>query len=196
MNAHNLDLLLYHDVELHSGHEARRQYIGLSNISECQAVLYQRYMGTSEVLPPPVSHTMAQYSVELEHILATRLQRCGVYQPGTTITLYEGLVQGHTDGWVEKSLLEIATVQLPDHFPIERIPRRKYQQIQAYLHYTGSVNAIALYFARRDGTWRAYDVPYNLKVAQQLAAKVERLVACIKTDTPAPCTCAIENHDQ
>ena len=193
MNAQHLDGILQYDAEHHGGDKARRPYIDLSHIAECPAVLYQRYMATAETRPP-VSHAMTQYSYELEQLLCKRLQRCGVYQPGTAITLSDGLVQGRTDGWIDHCLLEIATVLLPEYFPVERIPRRKYQQIQAYLHYTKSIKALALYFARSDGTWKVYDVPYNLKVAQHLAQKVEWLVAAVQAGTPSRCTCEAGTH--
>lgn len=173
----------------HSGHEDHRSYIGLSGIADCPLEIYERYM--HGVRPNGVSgHLLTRLSYELEGILIQRLKEMKMYQPAPEISLYNGLVRGHPDGFIGPDLLEIKTLAHEEHIPTDkRVPRRIYWQVQAYLHFTNRKQAQVLYLARSNGALAIIPVYYNQSIAEDILAKLEYLVDCVRALERPACTC-------
>jgi hypothetical protein len=177
----------------HSGHENNRSYIGLSGIGDCDRICYDRYFHGSPAHGVN-GHLLCRISYELEAALIERLKASGLYTPADPISLYDGLVQGHPDGFinsfVDHDLLEIKTVAEEQHFPKNgRVGRRIYRQVQAYLHYTKRKRAQVLYLARANGALAVVTLGYNPTVAFEIVGKLEHLVQAVKNVRQPNCTC-------
>jgi len=184
-----LDRLVNWTVQ-HSGHE-ERGYIGLSGIYECERAIYERVRFGQRWSVD--EHVRSRLSFELEAALIERLQGTGLYGDREEISLYDGMVQGHTDGSLvtpaERVVLEIKTISYDAHFPSGRLPERVYWQVQAYMHYLQRREALVLYMARASGEVRAYPVRYNGRVGTVIDAKVSRLVEAIQHVERPECSC-------
>lgn len=175
----------------HSGHE-ERGYIGLSGIYECERAIYDRVRFGQRWSVD--EHLRTRLSYELESALIERLRGAGLYGEGEEISLYDGLVQGHTDGSLlvppaERVVLEIKTVSYDAHFPGARVPERVYWQVQAYMHYLQRREALVLYMARASGEVRAYPLRYNVRLGMVIDAKVRRLVSSVQKMEKPACSC-------
>ena len=171
----------------HSGHDAHRRYIGLSGIGDCEALIYDHYMqGT----PATVSERMkTAISYDLERALIEKLTALRLYSESEEINLYNGIVQGHTDGRIWKDLLEIKTIEREEWFPLYHLSVRVFFQVQAYLHYLNIDFAQVIYLARDTGAVQIYSVRYHNSQGREIADKVDRLVNAVTTMKRPECTC-------
>ena len=171
----------------HSGHEPHRHYIGLSGISDCEQVIYDRYIhGT----PATIGERMkTAISYDLERVLIEKLTALRLYRKGEDICLYNGLVQGHTDGWIKDDLLEIKTVEREEWFPQHHLPVRVFFQVQAYLHYLNIQFAQVIYLARDNGAVQVYKERHDIRRGDEIARKVERLMSAVTTMQRPECSC-------
>lgn len=173
----------------HSGWEKRRAYIGLSGISDCEAIIYERYFHGQQT-PSVDAQLTTRLSYELEEDLILRLAEMGIYTPAKPIMLEGGLVQGHPDGLIGQDYLEITTVPLEEHFPLDgRIGRKKYWQVQAYLHYGGPNFCHVMFLARATGAICTVGVRYQPSIGRLIEERVERLVQAVKDRQRPACTC-------
>jgi hypothetical protein len=173
----------------YSGHEAQRHYIGLSGIGDCERVIYDRFrQGTRATVE---DHLLCRLSYELEGRLVERLKEMGVYSVGEEIVLFDGLVQGHTDGVIgRQDLLEIKTLAQERWIPEGRkLPGRVFWQVQAYLHYTGRKYGHIVYLARDTGLIYTTGVSYSEGVGRKIEEKVGRLVEAAMAYSRPACTC-------
>lgn len=171
----------------HSGHESHRRYIGLSGIADCEQVIYDRYIhGT----PATVGERMkSAISYDLERVLIEKLIALRLYKGGELIYLHDGLVQGHTDGWIKDDLLEIKNVEKEEWFPTQHLPFRVFYQVQAYLHFTKVRFAQVLYLARDTGAVQMYGLRRNDRSGAEIEEKLERLVKAVTNMERPECSC-------
>lgn len=174
---------------LNSGHQEDRGYIGLSGIGDCERVIYERYMHGKQASLD--DHLKTRISYELESKLIQRLSEMRLYSPGETIELYDGLVQGHTDGVLAGvDLLEIKTIPLEQWLPKDgRLPHRVFWQVQAYLHFTQRRYAHVVYLARDSGYAQVYGTRVSDRMGQKITEKLERLVEAVQEGRRPDCTC-------
>lgn len=170
-----------------SGHDDRRDYIGLSTIIDCPAEIYRRFFNLTPASVRRRLRTKASY--EIEENLKARLKAMGIYSTGKEISLYDGLVKGHTDGEIFGDLLEIKTIPLDDQIPAGKIPIRAFWQTQAYMKYGGYLLCHLLYYSRENGFFRFFEVDPNIPVMNLIEDKIKRIVSAIKAKTPPNCEC-------
>jgi hypothetical protein len=188
VQSNNLQAALLEWTAKNSGHVVNRQYIGLSGMGDCDRVIYERFVNG-------VQHSKSEriqdaYSFEVEAAIICRLDAMGLYQPAPVISLYGGLIKGHTDGLVGGDLLEIKTVRLAAHFPeFPRLPNRVYIQVQAYMQYAGLERAHVIYVARESGDLRVIGCTYNPRVGERIKLRVENLVMCVHEKRIPECSC-------
>jgi len=134
-----------------SGFEPGRDYIGLSGIGDCERQIYDRLRNGQRASIDEQLKTRISY--ELEAALIERLTAMGLYQPGETISLHGGLIQGHTDGLIAgREILEIKTLEKAQFFPSNGIPSRRIAwQVQAYMHFLKRPWTHVVYLARDSG---------------------------------------------
>jgi hypothetical protein len=171
-----------------SGHDIHRNYIGLSTISECQRLIYYRFF--NEVNISVEARLKNRDAYEREESIKERLRGMGLYKPGKEISLFGGLVQGHTDGEIIEDLLEIKTVPLDSHFPRDgRIPTKAYWQTQAYLKYGHYKFSFIIYYAKQNGALCVVGISPNNFIAEKIEAKIERLVEAVRKKEIPICEC-------
>ncbi len=165
-----------------SEYDERRNYIGLSTILDCPRAIYNRFFSKTSISIH--QHLRTKYSYELERIIRKRLAAIVALEEPRELSLFGGLVKGHTDGAVGKILLEIKTVQIEDHFPIHSIPTKVNWQCQAYMTYGNYDSALVLYFSRENGAFRVYGVHPERPIITQISRKLNGLVASVKAMNP------------
>ena len=174
-------------IVMHSGHDRRRPYIGLSGIGECEAEIYDRYVhGT----PASIEEQMTTaISYDLERALIEKLKKLRLFKEGPEIVLYNGLVQGHTDGMVGRDLLELKTIEREQWFPEHHLPFRIFYQVQAYLHYLNLSWCQVVYLARDTGAVRVYGIRQDERKGEEIAQKLDRLVTAVTNMVRPECSC-------
>lgn len=187
----NLQTQLIEYTIHHPRLEPHRDYLGLSGIGDCPRVLYDKYMrqaGNAEHAPDRALYFYMGYAMEDD--IVARLKAVGDYQPGIELSLYNGLVKGHTDGSINGELLEVKSVALAEHLPKDgRLPRRVYWQVQAYLFYGGFHRAQVVYVARENGQMVVIDCEANPAMGGKIAKKVAGLVRAVKDGRRPACEC-------
>ena len=173
---------------LHSGYIEKRGYIGLSEIGLCERVIYERYYNGAAISLD--DHLKSRIGFEMETALIERLREMKLYHAGESIELYDGMVQGHTDGVINGDVLEIKTIPFENWFPRERkLPARVYWQVQAYLAYTERRFAHVVYLARDTGYAQVYGLKLHDGMKERIAAKLERMVEAVRELRRPECTC-------
>lgn len=178
---------------IHSGHDDRRPYIGLSGIADCERVIYERYMhGVSATITEKLKIRLAY---DLEAVIIERIKSVGIFVPGKEISLHDGLVKGHTDGFIALprdglDLLEIKTLEQEAWIPRPpRLPNRIFFQVQAYLHYLELRHAHVVYLARDTGAIRVIGATHNPTIARRIDHKIASLVHAVRNYEVPDCSC-------
>jgi hypothetical protein len=187
MKAADLERILIDWTVRNSGYDEHRNYIGLSGIGDCSLMIYRRFFNHTGASVE--SHLKTRYAYEIEENIKQRLRGMGIYSPSKEISIYDGLVQGHTDGEINSDLLEIKTVPLTEHIPRGEIPRRSFWQSQAYMLYGKYSWCLIIYFARDYGAFKVFELRRDLGVGDRIMAKVDALVEFVQTKIPPPCDC-------
>jgi hypothetical protein len=172
-----------------SGNDEHRNYIGLSGIADCERVIIERWRGGNH--PEDAELLKFGLGYDMEHILIGRLKALGLYRAGPAISLYGGMVQGHTDGLTpDGDLIEIKSVPGAQHLPVNgKLPRRVYWQVQAYLYFGRLRYAHVIYLARDTGALAVYGLRLSPEVGHEIEAKVARLVEFARSGRTPACTC-------
>lgn len=174
-----------------SGHQARRGYIGLSQMGDCERrVVEELRRGRLAPVEELLKHKLA---FEIEWALKARLRAVfGEFRDGEEICLHDGLVRGHPDGRLaDGDLVEIKTIGTVEHIPgsVREMPRRVFFQAQAYLAYTTARVVHVVYLARDCGRLSVLGVRPTPAVILEIRERVERLARAVeRMETPA-CTC-------
>ena len=187
----NLQTALIHYTAHHPWLEPHRTYIGLSGIADCPRILYDKYLrsaGNSEHGNTKLLTYYMGYAMEADII--SRLQAIGDYQPSIEISLYDGLVKGHTDGSFNSDLLEIKSVALTEYLPRNgRLPDRVWWQVQAYMAYTQFTQTQVVYIARDYGELMVIPVRFSRAMQTKVENKIDRLVNAVRLHQRPPCEC-------
>ena len=197
MRADELQKRLVNWTVANSGHDERRHYIGLSGIGDCPRQIYDRYFQGQRASVD--RHLLTRLSYEIESDLVGRLHQMGICSAilpseSQVALAYDGLVQGHVDAMTrDGDLVEIKTVALEDHIP-ERLPRRVYWQVQAYMHYLKCKRqdcrwTHVVYLARQSGLVKVIPVRYSPEMGARVEAKVKRLVVAVRDVARPECEC-------
>lgn len=172
----------------------RRGYIGLSAIADCDRVLYQHYFAGS---PGSVQEKLRCFiGYQMQDILERALSSLSIVEllPSQEISLYDGLIQGHTDGAIRydgaTDLIEIKSISSAEFMPDYRnVPQRHFHQVQAYMHFLNYEYGHIVYYARDNGELRVIGVHRNAGFGQRIADRVDLLAEAILSKTPPACSC-------
>lgn len=188
MLASDLQAVLMNWTVKHSLHFDQRGYIGLSEIADCEAVIYDRYFSGKKARVD--EQCLHRLSYECEFALRARLSEMGVYTPAQEIHLHGGLFQGHPDGMIGADLLEIKTLPREEWLPRDmRLPSRTWFQVQAYLTYTNTRFCHVLYLARDTGIVQVVGIKYKPEIGTVIMNKVNRLAQAVRAYERPACTC-------
>lgn len=188
MHSTDLQSLLINHAAMYGGHLDRRPYIGLSEIGDCNRVIYDRFLnGSRSTISERLKHSFA-YNVE--DVLLKRLDDLGVYSKCPEITLHDGLVRGHPDGMVGGDLLEIKSIEREQWFPEpRRLPNRAFYQVQAYLHFLKLRYGHVVYVARDTGAIRVIGCTHSIEIGRRIEARLDLLVNAVRQHARPDCSC-------
>jgi hypothetical protein len=147
----------------------------------------------------PAGAILEQYEKGFEDSLATRLKCYKGYQmerdllgrikavfgndieTGLEISAFDGLVKGHPDFFFKGAPADVKSVLLDDWLPVERLPRKVFYQMQAYMKYSGRAEALVIYESRETGNMRAFFIPQNWRIQEEIDGKYSQIVEQINS---------------
>jgi len=177
---------------LTSKYENKRRYISLSQIANCPRKIYNDYVNGCET--DVIGHLKCRKGYQEEADLKNRLFRIygDNFNPNPDeIVLYKGLVKGHPDGALNGHLIEIKSYALDRYLPDEqRIPKRIYWQVQAYLAFDEYKHpAFLICESRESGVIKVCEVKYNMSVIDQIQIKLAVITEAVLRRNPPHCEC-------
>ncbi len=201
MNSADLERSLISWTAAHSGHDAHRQYIGLSGIGDCPRLIYHRVVhGT-----PATTEEKLKFAIgyELERALRERLRGVGVmdWPHGNQYLVQSpgGVACGHIDGCLnDGDLVEFKTIAREEWLPYEdrtvcdsapKPWRRILHQVTAYMHFGGFSRGHVVYLARDTGAVRVVPVVVDLRVVREIEETIRTVRAALDSGTPPACRC-------
>ncbi len=187
MNAWELEYKLTDFSVRTSGYDEHRDYIGLSGVWDCPLVIYRRYFNRMGVSTE--ARLKTKYSYEVEDIIKRRLRAMGILSPSREISLYDGLVKGHTEGEILGRLFDVKTVAISAHFPNGQLPYKVRFQMNAYMKYGPYPDTLVIYFARDSGLFKAYDLFPDSDIQIEIVVKLEQLVEAVRNKRQPKCEC-------
>lgn len=173
----------------HGRLDQHRSYIGLSKIGDCPLVNYRMYFSPNGFRDDAEQLMKFYIGYASEDDVVLRLKGLGEYRAGVQISMFDGLIQGHTDGSFEGRLVEIKSVGLDAWIPNGRLPHKVWWQVQAYLRYTSFQKAYVIYLARETGRLRVFDVAADEEMGRRIHNRVLDLVRAIEWKREPACEC-------
>lgn len=176
-----------------SGYDTHRDYIGLSQLHKCSVEIWNAYWeGNSANLQQKL---LCYKGYQMEHDLCNRLS--AIYPEGfevgavRTIMAYDGLVQGHPDGYLHGYPLDIKTVDDERFIPtnLRTMPYRVRLQMQAYLFFLPASFGYVVYESRDTGAIEVFTIPVDRYLQLQITEKVVELVNAVKEQRLPDCGC-------
>ncbi|MCI0731815.1 MAG: hypothetical protein L0332_34545 [Chloroflexi bacterium] len=177
-----------------SGHEAGRDYLGMSQIYRCPLDLY------TELLTPgrkwaTEDHLRFYAGYLFGRDVKARLAAIGHLRPGSErelVARFDTRFRGHTDGEVGDDLLEIKSTnqhKLDEIIAGRRIPDAHFNQVQVYMAHGGYTAAMVVYVARDTNSIHVVRVTASLRVQERLNMKAKVILTHLDRQTPPRCKC-------
>lgn len=179
-----------------SGHDERRDYLGMSGIGDCPLEQYRRFVSGQHFPPSALLRTHAGYV--WERSIKERLAACGLLFIGgerELVALFDSRFRGHTDGEIafngRRYLLEIKSVVdfVLSETKSKGIPKRHWMQVQAYEHFGGYDEAMILYVARDSGRLYLAAAERNAAAGRDIEERAKRILEAIDLGKPPACEC-------
>lgn len=93
------------------------------------------------------------------------------------MTAFDGKVQGHPDFLFDGFPADCKSVPRDEHLPVgDRLPRKVYGQMQAYMLYGKQPKALVIYESRETGSIRDYWVFANPRIQREIDEKYKWVV--------------------
>lgn len=179
---------------MHSGFEAHRNYLGMSQIADCPRQLFLRYRQGIKI--DDGGHRNAYRGYLIEGEMKKILCRIGVMKENSErklVARWDARYQGHTDGeTVEGRLLEIKSLAKYKYDQVKesrKLSTKHYFQIQTYMkhgNYRGCDTVLIC-----PETFEIMELPVqpNYKVQNDLDSKAKDLLMHIDADRLPACQC-------
>lgn len=165
----------------HSGHESRRDYIGLSHCSSQIELILESWKDGFSADSIALLKCYKGYQMEADLLRRLRAVYGDRVKPGGEITAFGGLVKGHPDFRFDDFPGDMKTVPLDEHLPaIERLPRRVFWQLQGYMLYSGKTKVLCIYESRESGLIAAYWVYPVRCIQDEIHEKMTSVVSQVK----------------
>lgn len=104
------------------------------------------------------------------------------YSKGIEVSAFGGLVKGHPDFMFDEFPGDCKTVQIDEHLPVGRVPRKVFYQMQGYMHYLKKAKALVIYESRGSGKIVDFWLNANREIGLEIDAKFSAVVEAIKGD--------------
>jgi hypothetical protein len=170
------------DLEVHtaqmSGFETKRSYLSLSHISlEDEEILSQWFTGFRDSL---MIRLKCYKGYQMERDLVNRvISIYGTDRAKLNVEVGKGLWKGHVEIVLDDVPTDCKSVPLDEHLPQDRLPRKVYWQMQAYMLYGNWDTGRIIYESRESGVIRDYIVFPNSSIQRQIEEKRKRIEAQI-----------------
>lgn len=162
-----------------SSFETKRPYISLSNSWKTEEELLGEFFNGFQ--DSHLGRLKCYKGYQMEHDLKSRIQKCFPTRVRLQIeiTAFNGLVQGHPDYTFDNYPGECKSVNLDEHLPVDKLPRKVYWQLQGYMFYGHRDKALCIYESRESGLIRDFWIRANTNIQMQIDAKMRSLVSQI-----------------
>jgi len=170
-------------TRVNGGHETRH-YLGLSQLHRDEEELVQDMInGSQEASDADVLKLALGYVVEED--IRKRLEGIGLAMPNTSFEIYadyDQRVKGHIDGMTNKGnqIYEIKScVQAQLDFIRnngDKLPKRHFNQVQAYMHHGRFKSCLMVYVARDTGEIWTKEVFYLPVVGASIEQKAKSVL--------------------
>jgi hypothetical protein len=116
--------------------------------------------------------SLSHISMEDEDILS---QWFNGFRDSHNVEVGKGLWKGHVEIVLDDIPTDCKSVPLDEHLPQDRLPRRVYWQMQAYMLYGNWATGMIIYESRESGIIRDYLVAPNGSIQRQIEEKRKRI---------------------
>lgn len=163
--------------------DTERGYISISHCSlSVSEILNQWHSGFTDT---PEIRLRCYKGYQMERDLKQRMK--SVYAElfndnPIELTAFDGLIKGHPDFTFDGYPGDFKTVQIDDHLPIDRLPKKVYWQMQGYMLYHKSNKSLVIYESRGSGKIMDFWVYANVKIQDQIHEKFSEVVRTIRNN--------------
>lgn len=177
----------------HSGFETRRDYLSMSNLSECPRRIVQEYRDGFKV--EAYTHHMAFAGYEHERNMIGMLTDLGVLdQVNVEVTApFDSRLRGHLDGVCGGDVIEIKSVSRKQFDKVaekqDKVLWKHYMQVQMYMRYSGLRRALVIYRNRETYEHMVIAVPYSEVQSHKFEEKAKDILLAIDEERLPECEC-------
>lgn len=194
MQADLLEANIMQYIRTHSGFETRRDYLGMSHLSDCPRKLYNDFVNGQIADDRIHMGAFAGYSIEA--IEWKLLLEAGIIKGDLNreiVADFDPLLRGHIDSeTIDGDLLEIKSVNtrkfqmvLTDGHPI----KEHIEQVQTYMHFGEYKRALIVYVCRETFQHKVFTIEYRREFVARLVNKARLVLKSIRTHEPPSCEC-------
>ncbi len=180
-------------LRLHSGLEASRSYLGMSQIAKCARQAYDKFVDGTDVSDFHHRMCYAGYLFEQDVLRRMREMRLANLDRRELVAGFDDRVRGHIDGvtaWGD--LLEIKSVTLSKFELVDKQRRALHEhndQVQLYMRYGFWQYAWVVYVCRETFEHRVIRVRYDEQRALALELKAKEILRAIDARERPKCEC-------
>jgi hypothetical protein len=158
--------------------EHMRDYIGLSKIVEPAEELIKLYKTPIPARPEDKVKCYKGYQEELDIV---RRLKCIYFERITQkeISVYDGLVKGHPDCWLDAYPVDVKSFARDEYMPVDRVNKRIYWQMQAYLLYSNSAKGFYVCESRESGLIKVIGANPNPVIQKMIDEKIQQVIEMI-----------------
>jgi hypothetical protein len=152
-----------------------RNYIGLSKIIEPAEELAKLY---NSPISASLEDKVKCYKGYQEEADIVRRLKCLYFERITykEIIAYGGLVKGHPDCWLDDCPVDVKSFARDEYMPTDRVHKRIYWQMQAYLLYSNSAKGFYVCESRESGLIKVIGANPNPVVQKMIDDKIKQVM--------------------
>lgn len=193
VTTNDLEAKIMSHLSQRSGLQARRTYLGMSQVWKCPRVLYYAYFNGVDT--SDFSHRMAYtgYMHERDTMERLREMRVATLTRRELVADFDDRFRGHTDGQMAwGDLLEIKSVSAHKFDLVcyhGRALHEHIDQVQLYMLYGGWHWTWMIYINRETFEHKVVRVSFDPARARQLVLKAKLVLDAIDAGIPPGCEC-------
>lgn len=163
-----------------SNFEKKRNYISLSHCYLSANELIEQYK--TGFLDNVAIRLKCYKGYQMERDLINRLKNVfeGRIKTDVEFSAFDGIVKGHPDFIFDGYPGDCKSVLLDEWIPTDKLPRKVYFQMQAYMKYSNIDKALVIYESRESGSIRVFRINANLSIQNEIHTKLSEVVFIIK----------------
>lgn len=153
--------------------DARREYIGLSQLADCPRSIVRKFIDGHSAGVREMLRCYKGYQMERDLVRRLQVAFPGRIKLGGTISGYGGQVQGHPDFSLDGFPGDCKSVNLDEHLPVNRLPRKVEFQMNGYMYFSKTARSYVVYESRQTGLIRVYDVVPSAEIVRTILNKID-----------------------